>query len=181
MLGRSTPYHYFLRDVVDAGKSAADRPDATTRTSSASEFRGAWRADAPDVNGPRRHMFDAEMVARIAEYTSGPRLSDATISRMRHKMTSGHNVHRHSGPYANAVDHDAAVKVMAAYHIDSTASLSAHEASHIRDGAYWLADHASAFPTGFLNTAMAFYANVEGPDGARVVNVREFWRRRDAA
>jgi hypothetical protein len=137
------------------------------------EFRGAFPKDVSFVGSVRRHKYDCELAKAAAEYMPGPRMGEDTISGYRSTISSGDNVHYFGTKSANDRDKAAVVKVLQAAHNGYDADkhqLTALEASHIRAGALWLAEHKDEFSAGFIASNLKIYENAVGPEGVPVVD-----------
>jgi len=137
------------------------------------EFRGAFPKDVSFVGSVRRHKYDCELAKAAAEYMPGPRMCEDTLSGYRSTISSGDNVHYFGTKSANDRDKAAVVKVLQAAHNGYDADkhqLTALEASHIRAGALWLAEHKDEFSDGFIASNLKIYENAVGPGGFSVVD-----------
>jgi hypothetical protein len=146
------------------------------KTYSTGEFRRNFPSSTAYQGDRMRHVYDLELAAAAAAYSSGPRYGDDRMASMRATLNGSDNCHYYGGvgTAANDRDHAAATKVLRSAQTGEHVVLSSHEAAHIRAGANWLADHKGDFRRGFVNQASQMYANVYDSDGRKVVDRRKF-------
>ncbi|CAF0960971.1 unnamed protein product [Rotaria sordida] len=143
------------------------------KTYSAADFRASFTSGVSFMGDVRRHKFDCELAAAAAAYSPGPYYSEATIKQYARTIASPNNVHYYGSSLANyGHDRSSVNKVLQSVHTGDRRVLSAHEASHIREGAAWLADHKHEFSKGFINAASSLYENVYDQNGLKVVDRR---------
>ncbi|CAF1614870.1 unnamed protein product [Rotaria magnacalcarata] len=140
---------------------------------SASEFRASFSSSASYSGEVRRHKFDCELAAAAATRSPGPRYSDKTIKNYAKIIASSDNIYDYGSAAANyGHDRSSVKKVLESVHTGKRVVLSSHEASHIREGAAWLASHKNEFSEGFINSAASLYENVYDQDEHKVVDRR---------
>ena len=147
--------------------------DSYSKSYSASDFR----RNAPNslsYNGDvARHKFDCQLAAAASSYSRGPTYSDSTINQYARNLSSHDNFHYYGSASSNyGHDRSSVNKVLASAHTGERVVLSPHEASHIREGAAWLADHKHDFRQGFVQSAASLYEYVYDQNGHKVVDRR---------
>ncbi|CAF0982590.1 unnamed protein product [Didymodactylos carnosus] len=140
---------------------------------SASDFRRNMPNSTVHSGDVCRHKYDCELAAAAATYSRGPTYSDSTMSQYARNISSKDNIHYYGSTASNyGHDRSSVNKVLQSAHTGDRVVLRPHEASHIREGAIWLADHKHEFSQGFVNSAASLYANAYDQNGHKVVDRR---------
>ncbi|CAF3142117.1 unnamed protein product [Rotaria sp. Silwood2] len=147
--------------------------NSNEKTYYASDFRASLPSSTAYSGDVRRHKFDCELGAAAAAYSRGPTYSDSTINQYARNIASSDNVHYYGSATSNyGHDRSSVNQVLRSAYTNERVALNPHEASHIREGAAWLADHKHDFSQGFVNSAASLFKNVYDQDGHKVVDRR---------
>ena len=146
---------------------------SSEKTYDASEFRSYVTSSLTYSDDVRRHKFDCELAAAAAAYSRGPYYSNSTNNQYARSLSFADNFHYYGSAQSNyGHDRSSVNQVLrSAYHGERVV-LNPHEASHIRQGAQWLADHKHDFNEGFIKSAAGLYANVYDRNVHKVVHRR---------